>query len=265
MKLNKMWLLDEADDFAGGDFSGSGSSGGAAVVNEPNEQPPPTAPPAAAPIALAPEQFSALLARVTTPQAPQAPTQISDEDWAKATKRPVVTEDAVKAIFSADASPAQQAQALQQMLIAASEHAYTLARMEMGLLKQDYDTRLAPVLTAHQERSAESFADKVTKAYPALGTMKPLIRQVMDQFRASGGSQRPEAQDEQQLIRLIAGLSESYAKTVNPNFSLQSQTSSGGRSGMPSMAGGDGGSAGGGGGARKSATAEALDDMFGKP
>ena len=213
-----------------------------------------TAKGAQAPGVFDPNVLSQAMANAMKQVMPQReePTQnLSEEEFAKLTKKFVPDENVARAFFGEGVTP-QQTEALKSLVSGIYNHLYTATGM---VLKGELDgvrSQLTPLQEQIAEQRASAFAADVVKSVPALKPYGALVRGAMNHLRSSGWRPNGATQQEQLLEtkKTIARLVEAQVKQYNPEFSLSGNAavSAGGRAGMPRMAGMSGGGSGGSGG-----------------
>lgn len=268
----KMWhnklLMAPADDYGMGGGSGEedevilfDDESGQEVDNEEAGQQP-QAPGVFDPNVLSQAMANAM--RQVMPQQKESEKQLSEEEFAKLTKKFVPGDEVAKALFGENATP-QQTEALRSLVNGIYQHVYASTGM---VLKGELDgvrSQLTPLQEQIAEQRASSFAADVVKSIPALKPFGQLVRGAMNHLQASGWRPSGATQAEQvrETKKTIARLVEAQVKQYNPNFSLRNEASMspGGRAGMPrmaSMAGGAGGGGSNNGGGKKPNWARVL-------
>lgn len=182
-------------------------------------------------------------------QQPEAP--ISEEEFAKLTKKFIPGEEVAKAFFGEGATP-QQTEALKSLVNGIYQHLYAATGM---VLKGELDgvrSQLTPLQQEIATQRENAFASDVIKSVPALKPYPQLVRGAMQQLRQSGWRPSGVTQQDQVLEtkKTIARMVEAHVKQFQPEFSLRSNAAvgAGGRGGMPRMAGMSGGGSSGGAG-----------------
>ena len=202
--------------------------------------------------------------RQVMPQQKEPEKPLSEEEFAKLTKKFVPGDEVAKALFGENATP-QQTEALRSLVNGIYQHVYASTGM---VLKGELDgvrSQLTPLQEQIAEQRASAFAADVVRSVPALKPYGQLVRGAMNHLQASGWRPSGATQAEQVLEtkKTIARLVEAQVKQYNPNFSLRNDATvgAGGRAGMPRMAGMSGGAGGGGsnnGGGKKPNWAKVL-------
>lgn len=269
--MKNMWqttLMDEADDDLFGPSSGgagvsdndnggdNGDNGDDLFADDPSgqqQQQQPQQPPAFDYDALARANAAAFAQFQPQHQQQQKP-EMSDEEFARLTKKFMPDANVAKALFGDNATP-QQEEALRSLVNGIYQHLYTATGMTLKGEMDAFREQLTPLQQERAEARERSFAEATIKRVPALKPYAPLVRSAMKALRDS--QWQPQARDEAGMIketqRAIATMVETHVKTFNPQFSLRQGQSQGGRAGMPRMTsmsngGGNGGSGSGAGG-----------------
>lgn len=206
-----------------------------------------------------PNQFAAAIAKGLREgqgggQQPQAPAQMSDEEYRKATKYFAVAEDHINALFNSELPPAQRAAKLQEILDGAVQHALMVSAYQQRFAMEDFNKQLSPIFEDHKTRAQEKFIDSVVGKYPSLSKNRKLIAMAAQHAASSGMAGQGDP------VQTVASIVEATLRQSFPEFSLGQGRRANGN--MPKMAGqitgGGGGGSGGGNGGQPKKTFQTL-------
>ena len=178
--------------------------------------------------------------------APQQKREVSDEEFAKITKRYDPSNELVEALFGDGATPESRLAALKQLVGGISTHALTASGM---LIKSEADglrSQLTPLQEAQRDTARREFESTVTRSYPEIKPYRNLIGQAVSALKAANAQPRNDREAHSMIAQYIAH----QVKRVNPSFQLTSSQRRAAQGGngrsMPSQAGMAGGGSGGG-------------------
>lgn len=209
---------------------------------------------------LDPRSIQELSNAVRQPQGQQQQPQLSDQEFRQRTFYPTVGQEFANTVLGSVATP-QQVSALQVFADGIIKHVQTVNELALRGWSQQYDQRLesgfAPLQRMQQEQVQAQLQTAIETSYPSLTQFKQVIPQAVSILKAQG--YRAQG-DPQAVIAQVASTAEQIIRSVQPQFSLQTQQQSPNGSGFqgggrnmpqmnPMMGNGGAGSSGGGQGA----------------
>lgn len=164
---------------------------------------------------------AAMAAAIRQTQAPvqQQPQQLTQEQIDKQLKKFSANEEMASQLFNVDATPAQRAAILNQIINGVAEHTLTVAGLMQRHTTDQLRGELTPIQQHMEELKLKDFTRNVTLEYPALKGREQLIHTAISQINQMG--LQPKSKKE--AIKMVGQAVANYARQVDPNFTLQPQ------------------------------------------
>lgn len=183
---------------------------------------------------------------------------LSQEEIDKRTKKFLANEEIAAQLFNPEATPAQRAQILNQIINGVTEHALTVSGLMQKYSTDQLRGELTPIQQHLEEMKLKDFTRTVTLEFPGLKGKDQLIHAAISQLNTMGIN--PKSKKE--AIRMVGNAVAAYAKQIDPNFALIPQQQQQGGRGTARLTMGN---AGGGGnrGAQGQGKKPAWQTLFG--
>lgn len=164
---------------------------------------------------------------------------LSQEEIDKRTKKFLANEEIATQLFNPEATPAQRAQILNQIIEGVTQHALTVSGLMQKYSTDQLRGELTPIQQHLEEMKLKDFTRTVTLEYPGLKGKDQLIHAAISQLNTMGIN--PKSKKE--AIRMVGNAVATYAKQVDPNFALvpQQQQNNNRRTAQLTMGSGGGG------------------------
>lgn len=193
-------FIDNSDDGEGDDTQGGGGQAGGGGIDI--------------------NAFQTAMANAIKTAMPQQQTQqqqaLSQEEIDKRTKKFLANEEIAAQLFNPEATPAQRAQILNQIINGVTEHALTVSGLMQKYSTDQLRGELTPIQQHLEEMKLKDFTRTVTLEFPGLKGKDQLIHAAISQLNTMGINPKTK----KEAIRMVGNAVAAYAKQIDPNFSL---------------------------------------------
>lgn len=188
---------DEQDDQSSGKAAG-GRKGSSSPVFDPN-------------------QLADAITRGLKPAFEQQRPQLSREDIEKQLGKPQMSVDLIRAIRDPETAPEKALEAMQTLMNQQADYLLRASGLAIDGRIGELNPRLEAVQSAIQSQREESFANGVTRKFPALRGKGHVVKQAMRLLQTQGYS--PASPSD--ALRTVGRAARDIIRQIDPNFSLK--------------------------------------------